>query len=252
MENTNYPLQEKIQSFVSGDLDEAARRALLDQSGNDAATADELAFSQSLARALRHREMATAAAVLSSVIAAEGFPPPPTPSVWAKWGGWAIGTAFVLALLTAGYFWAESRDMFLSEHQKRSKSALEPLENVLFLPNEGEGLADLQSGMKAYDAGRYRDAARALTAYVAQRPDPSANVYLGVSHLLSGKTERAITPLTEAAKSPEPPVQEAALWYLALAYLADNQPDAARKTLEGIPPDSVFGEKAQTLLTDLK
>ncbi len=251
MENTNYSLQEKIQSFVTGDLDEAARRSLLDQSISDTDTADELAFGQSLARALKHSEITAAASILSTVIAAEGFPPPPstTPSFWPKWIGLSV---VVIMIATAGYFLAESYNLFISESQKIGQSALSPLENVLYLPVDGTGIKDLQTGMIAYDAGRYAEAARSLAAYTALRPDPTAKVYLGVSYLLAGKSEQAIAPLTEATTSPEPPVQEAAFWYLTLAYLAENQPDEARNTLRNIPIDGLFGEKARALGEQLK
>jgi hypothetical protein len=249
MENTNYPLQEKIQAFVNGDLDASGRRTLLEQSATEPATADELAFSQSLALALRHRDLAAASAVLSGVIAEEGFPPPPPAgSAWARWSGWALGAALLLTLSLSGLWWAQREGWFLSASQQLSQAALQPLENVLYLPSTGQGLADLQTGMAAYDAGQYPAAARSLAAYVQQRPDATAQVYLGVALLLQNQAQPAIQPLADAAQSPEPPVQEAALWYLSLAYLATDQTEAARQTLRLVPADGIFGENARALL----
>lgn len=250
MENTNYSQQENIQSLVNGELDEAARQALLRQAEAAPELADELAFSHSLALALRHRDMAAASAVLSGVIAAEGFPPPApaTPSVWGKWATWLGGAALLVLLGIGGYRWADHRGLFRSEAQQLSRATVQPLENVLFLATDGQGLSDLQAGMAAYDARRYAQAARSLDTYLRNRPDNTARVYLGVARLLSGQAAQAVQPLADAAQSPEPPVQEAALWYLALAHLENNNPRAARQAAQALPPDGIYGAQARELL----
>jgi Tfp pilus assembly protein PilF len=165
-----------------------------------------------------------------------------------KWQTWTGIAALSLALLTGAYFLAENQGFFLSESQKLSRATVQKLENVLFLPNTGNDLADLQSGMAAYDAGNYTAAARSLEAYVSRRGDNAARVYLGVSRLLSGQAEAAVAPLADAAQSPEPPVREAALWYLALAYLENDNPRAARQALEMMPDGGIYHERAKALL----
>ncbi|MEY3242138.1 MAG: hypothetical protein RIR11_3577 [Bacteroidota bacterium] len=254
MENTNYPLQEQIQSFVTGNMDESEQRSFLEQSAADSVTADELAFGQSLVLALKNREMAAASAILSSVIAAEGFPPPPpaAPSFWSKWNTLILSTALVLIVAAGAYFWVKSSDTPLSESQKIAQSALQPLENVLFVTTDSIALNDLRIGMTAYDAGQYSEAVRLLSAYSTQYPELVPKVYIGVSYLMMGQPSRAITPLVDAAQSTELPVKEAALWYLSLAYLADNKPESAQETLNGIPPDGIFGAQAQALKSQLK
>jgi predicted Zn-dependent protease len=252
MENTNYPLQEQIQSFVTGNMDESEQRSFLEQSAADSVTADELAFGQSLVLALKNREMAAASAILSSVIAAEGFPPPPAPSFWSKWNTLILSTVLVFVVATGGYFWVKSNNTPLSESQKIAQSALQPLENVLFVTTDSIALNDLRIGMTAYDAGQYSEAVRLLSAYSTQYPELVPKVYIGVSYLMMGQPTRAITPLVDAAQSTELPVKEAALWYLSLAYLADNKTESAQETLNGIPPDGIFGEKAQALKSQLK
>ena len=252
MENTNYPLQENIQSLVNGELDEATRQALLEQAQATPDIADQLAFSQSLALALRNRDLVAASAVLTQVIAEEGFPPPTAPGTGAgKWLAWTGAAVFALLLSTGAYFWADAQGYFPSASQKLSRSVVQPLENVLFLPTDGAGLADLQSGMAAYDAHRYTEAARSLEAYLSRRSDHAARVYLGVSRLLSGQAAQAVQPLADAAQSPEPPIREAALWYLALAQLENGKPQAARQALENLPPDGLYGPQAQALLKKL-
>jgi hypothetical protein len=252
MENNNYTLQEKLRSFVAGELDESARRELLEQVRTEPESADELAFSSSLAAALRHSDMLEAKAVIGAVMAEEGFPPPSPPASKVKW--WLITTVVTLALigmLGIVYLRSTERSTSVSPMQELSRSMTQPLENVLFLPDSGEGLAALQAGMSAYDAGRYAEAARALNVYTDRRTDNAARVYLGVSLLLSEQAGAAVAPLADAALSPEPPVQEAALWYLALAYLEMDNPRAAKQALDRIPPGGLFGDQALQLKTKI-
>jgi hypothetical protein len=250
MENINYPLQESIQHYVNGELDDTKRRALLEKVGSEADTAEELAFSQSLALALRNRELVAASVLFGSVIAAEGFPPAASQLSrgLGKLKSWIIGTALVALLSVVAYFVAEQQGMFLTSSQKISRSAMVPLDNVLYVPADGSGLEDLQSGMAAYDAKDYKTAATALSKYSAKGGDNAARVYLGISRLLTGQEKQAIQPLALAAQSVEPPIQEAALWYLSLAYLANDQPDEAQHTLRLLPVDGIFGEQRQELL----
>jgi TolA-binding protein len=251
MENTNQSLQEKIQAFVSGELGDPARQALLDQAQADSEIADEIAFSQSLTRMLRHPDAAAASATIAGIIAEEGFPPPPTVSFFKTGWKWLGAAAVFLLLVGGGYFVAEQFGMLATASQKLSRTTLEPLENVLFLPADSGQLPELQRAMNAYDSRRYTDAAPAFEAYLDKRPDSAVRLYLGVSRLLSGQADKAIQTLSLAALSNEQPIREAAQWYLALAYLEKNNPSAARKALLEIPPDGIFGSKAKSLLNTL-
>ncbi|MBK9337886.1 MAG: hypothetical protein IPM98_15605 [Lewinellaceae bacterium] len=252
MENTNQSLQEKIQAFVADELDGSARQALLEQAQATPEIADEIAFSQSLARMLRHPDATAASVAIAGVIAEEGFPPPPPTFSFFKTGWKWLGAAAVCLILAGGgYLVAERFGMPATPTQKLSRTTLEPLENVFFLPADNGQLPELQRAMTAYDAHHYSDAAPAFEAYLAKRPDSAVRLYLGVSRLLSGQADKAIQTLSVAALSNEPPIREAAHWYLALAYLEKNNPSAARRTLLEIPPDGIFGARAKSLLNTL-
>jgi hypothetical protein len=246
MENTNYPLQENIQALVNGELDAASRKKMLEEAQQLPGFEEELAFSQSLARALKHQEMVEARVILNNIIQEEGFPATaPTPRVhWRFW----MTTVLLSCVITGAFFWASSQGYFLSDAQKLSRQSIQPLDNVLYLPQSGAEIATLKEGMAAYDAGDYPRAAKQLAAYNKLRPDNTALLYQGIAHLLAHTADAAIDPLTRAATSPEPPVKEAALWYLALAQLEKNEWDAARSTLSAIPADGIFGADAQELL----
>jgi TolA-binding protein len=245
MENIHPSLQEKIQSLVNDELDDASAAQLREQAKNNPALADEVAFSQSLARALRHPEMRAAQTVLKNVIAEEGFPPPARSFAWKTW----LGIASVVLLLgSATYFTARETGLLLSESQRISRNALQPLENVFFVSNENQPVAALREGMQYYDNGDYQKAAQWLQEYLKKQPDDAARLYLGIARLMERAPEKAVAALEIAAKSPEPPVREAALWYLALAQLENDQTARAKETLNLLPPDGLYGPQAAELL----
>lgn len=252
MENINYQFQENVQLFVRGELDQNAQKQLFDQAAQDPEKADELAFSISLARALQHQDMLAAKKVLTEVMAGENFPPPPaTQKPGSKWIVWIAGSLLLLLLSSGVYLWTNQSTYFPSDSQELSRATLKPLDNVLYLPGNAPDLAELNQGMQAYDQQRYAAAAKSLESYIQNHNDQSARVYLGISHLLSGKPAQAVRVLTEATQSLEPPVQEAARWYLALALLEQNNPEAAWVQLNLLPPDGIFGKDAQRLLNQL-
>ncbi|MDX1911683.1 MAG: hypothetical protein SFV22_09380 [Saprospiraceae bacterium] len=251
MENINQPLQEQIHALVNGELDEAAANQLRHQAKTDTALAEELAFSQSLALALKQPELRTAHAVLKNVMAEEGFPPPSTGKTYG-WKTWLGIASLALLLGSVAYFTVRETGFLLSETQELSRSRLMALENVLFFSNGGQNEAALRDGMRLYDAGKYKQAAKHLQTYLNARPDDAARVYLGVARLMDHQPEKAVQALQIAANSPEPPIREAALWYLALAYLEAGNADKADATLRLLPPDGLYGPQATELRQNLK
>ncbi len=254
MENTNYPIQEKIHDLVQKKLDPAQVQELRNQAQQQPELADELRFSQNLALALRNKEMLAANAVLSQVIEEEGFPPAnPPASGGTGWKTWLMAAILALSVGTGVYFWtsapaAATATVTTTTTQELAQNALQPLENVLFVNTSGA----LKTAMQAYDAANYAQAIPLLADYTQNNPDFAALTYLGVARLLNGQAAQAIQPLADAQQSPEPPVQEAARWYLGLAYLATNRPDAAREVLSAIPPDGIFGPQAAQLLQNIQ
>ncbi len=252
MENTNYELQDNLQSLVTNQLGSDASRALMERVKESPEMADELGFSQSLALALKHSDMVVASMVIKGIIDAEGLPPtdqtPAQTPGTRQWGLWIGSIALVLGLSVGGYFMAQNQGWFLSTSEQLAHDIAQPLENVLYLPQTGNGLADLQAGMAHYDAGRYAEAAQTLQGYQSKQPDAAVGVYLGVARLLSGQPQTAIQPLADAANAAEPPVAEAANWYLALAYLASNKPNQAREALLRLPSEGIFTAQAALLL----
>jgi hypothetical protein len=250
MENTNYPLQEKIQSFVNGEAEAADRQALLQAAAADPETADELAFSRSLNRALQHRELLAAKASLGAIMDQEGFPPPSSAG-GGSWWRWGSAVVLVLSLALGSYFWAVSSDARTSASSQLAQQRMQALENVLYVPQNNQSSPQLEAGMRAYDAKQYPEAARLLEQYTRSNPDNTARLYQGIAALLAQQSKEALAPLALAAQSSEPPVREAALWYLALAQLEQNKPGVARQTLLQLPPDGLYGPDAADLLKSI-
>jgi len=139
-----------------------------------------------------------------------------------------------------------------SREQQLSRQWLEPMENVLFVPENQPGLDALKKGMAAYDAADFKQASQQLESYLALQPDHPARIYLGVAQLINRDAANAVATLAIATRSPEPPVMEAAYWYLALAWLEQGNPEAAKEALQQIPAGSDYAERAAGLLEQIK
>lgn len=250
MENTNDALQEQLQGLATGNIDEQARLVLMEQAAGSATLTDEIVFSQSLVLALRNPDAVAAHAKIKAVIAAEGFPPPPPTanSLSKSILKWAGITALVILLSVGFLMLSEQIFPVPSTTQQLSRTIAEPLDNVFFLPDGADQLPDLRSAMESYDSRQYGKAAKKLAEYVKNRPESGVFLYLGISRLLSGRGAEAIEPLRFASGSAEPPIRESALWYLALAYLEQNDPQSARQVLSQLAESEIYGKQAEALL----
>jgi TolA-binding protein len=113
--------------------------------------------------------------------------------------------------------------------------------------------ARFRAAMRHYAAGEYSQAAAGLTeAASAGRPAPHVTFYLGISHLLSGDADRAVEWLGATTTLGESPYLEAAHFYLAKAFLAKEDVNAARRELEAtVRLDGDFEQLARTLIAGL-
>jgi thioredoxin-like negative regulator of GroEL len=90
--------------------------------------------------------------------------------------------------------------------------------------------------MAAYEENDFAGAIEQLETLRELGPDDAAevNFYLGVSLLLAGRSQEAARPLRQAAQSGDGSRREDSLYYLALAYLKNNQPDQAAAELDAV------------------
>jgi hypothetical protein len=90
--------------------------------------------------------------------------------------------------------------------------------------------------MARYQGGEFAEAIDQLEVLSELEPSEAAEAkfYLGVSLLLTGRTKDAIQPLKQAEELRVGEGREASEYYLGLAYLKSNQPQAAVGELEAV------------------
>ncbi|MCB0707121.1 MAG: tetratricopeptide repeat protein [Saprospiraceae bacterium] len=97
---------------------------------------------------------------------------------------------------------------------------------------------------------------KAATGFQQLREVDPANVtysfYTAISQLANGESAAAITLLEQLLVSDDHLLVEQSRWYLALAYLKENESQKARSTLQEIESGAFRYEEAKLLLRDLR
>lgn len=166
----------------------------------------------------------------------------------------AIAATLLLAIV-AGYFVVahnQASEQLFAQHFDYMPSAI----SVDGAERRGatEGASLLSSAVSAYETENYQDAEGLLRAYLAQQPeDTEARFYYAILQLGKGNAAVAL-PILEAVADtpPRQGYERAAYWYLGLAQLKMNQPEAARVyflKLEG--GKDRFAKAARDVLTEM-
>ncbi|HEY7686754.1 MAG TPA: zf-HC2 domain-containing protein [Gemmatimonadales bacterium] len=109
-------------------------------------------------------------------------------------------------------------------------------------------LAD--SGMIAYGAGQYGDAARLLSAVPEEARTAGLRFYLGVSLLLTDAARDAVRQLADV--SADSPYAAEAHFYRAKAWLRLGQADSALAELDAVEAGTSIGAHAAALADSVK
>jgi len=111
----------------------------------------------------------------------------------------------------------------------------------------------LQDALQQYDAGNFKAALKLLQEILVTEPDnAAANFYAGVSYLKVEDSERAVAGLQKVIALGDAKFSEPAAWYLALAFLQQNDLAKTRAALETITgKDHLYKEQAVNLLDRL-
>ncbi len=121
-----------------------------------------------------------------------------------------------------------------------------------------------QSGMAFYQDGQYPsaadDLAKAVKLLAASAPSQdeltavldNAQLYLGVSQMLSNGIAESLATLQDASESSLQPVRQKGLWYLAQAHLLNENPQDAMAVLTQLENSPVFGTQAAALKADIE
>jgi len=112
----------------------------------------------------------------------------------------------------------------------------------------------LQDALQQYDAGNFKAALKLLQEILVTEPDnAAANFYAGVSCLKIEESARAVINLQKVIALNDPKFSEPAEWYLALAFLQQNDLTKTRAPLETIiATDHLYKEQAVKLLERLR
>ncbi|NUO02351.1 MAG: hypothetical protein HUU01_17230 [Saprospiraceae bacterium] len=249
--NNDFEFQDKLRALVAGELPASEQESLKATLEQFPSAANEAMFSKKLALALKHQDMLNANAVIGRAIAdEEALNPLSKPSSFGRWKNWLLGVALTGIIGAGGYAALEMGWIDLSANSRLADRHLAPLENVLITSDVRSSLSELDQGMAAYDQHDYEQAVSLLGRYYQRTEDVNAGLFLGVAHLMQGDELAAITVLEACARGAEYPALEAIHWYLALAFLKNEQPERARTLLEGIPNDGIYGAPALKLLNE--
>jgi tetratricopeptide (TPR) repeat protein len=109
--------------------------------------------------------------------------------------------------------------------------------------------------MKYYERNEFEQAAGLFGEQLEQIPaNAGLIIYMAIAEMETGKTGQAIENLRYVTHIPHADLKEQAQWYLALAYLKNDQAEAAREVLTTITGQDQhpFKEKARELLRKIK
>jgi hypothetical protein len=169
-----------------------------------------------------------------------------TPSYGLKLA-YGVATVFLVGVVSVLYLGRETAN------EKLFAEYYQPYPNIASSVR-GELIEDkLQDAMQQYDAGDFKAALALLQEILAAEPENIvANFYAGVCCLKLEKPALAIAGLQKVIAANDERLAEPAEWYLALAYLQQNDAEKARTTLNAIiAADRVYKAQAMKLLERL-
>jgi FimV-like protein len=254
-------------AYLRGELGEADREAFEQHYFECGDCFDHLETLRTLVDVLRQEQEATGASGSSARPARRAGPP----AVWS----WAWAAALVFVAVTTTVVLRQMRPFEPSATptppvgrpsptpagpptpERPSLQTLAHVEPPPYAPLRLRGGSEapiaFDRAMERYGRGDYPGAAAGLRAALRAEPaSPEARFYLGVSELLAGRPDAAMTELKTVAQSHDEAFVEPARYYLAKAHLARGDAASARVELEVLARgDGDHKEEARRLLSDL-
>jgi tetratricopeptide (TPR) repeat protein len=172
--------------------------------------------------------------------------PAPNPTAW-RWTA-AMVTAAVVILAVVGIRWGMKPDLSSAPPTQTrqpgpagpSLGELARFDPPTYTPAvlrgaQDEAIRKFRVAMKHYQQGDYARAISGLREDAKLNPkDAGALFFLGVSYLLSGRTDEGIAALQQSVALGDTPYLEEAHYYLAKAFLRKGDLAAARRELEEV------------------
>lgn len=163
---------------------------------------------------------------------------------------WIAGAAAVVLLLVGSYWYLndDSTETLYSKYYQVYPGSVQ--KSIV----RGDTINSLEEqAMQAYEARNYSRAAALITSVIQTKPeDPDWPFYLGISYLELNNFEQAEKYLKISATSPQSMYSKQARWYLALAYIKNNEKAKAKEILNTLKLQTgVYSDKAKQLVEQL-
>ncbi len=163
---------------------------------------------------------------------------------------WVAIAASLLTVLLLGYLFvpsASSPQELYAAHYQPFPNLINPAQRS----TEVEEATVLERAVRAYDEQQY-DQAIALFGQADALSAPGYTFYYAASYLGLGQPARAIPLLEQVVQEKTDLFYEPGLWYLALAHLQANNPEAASPYLQTLAErEGDYTEEARELLEEL-
>ena len=236
----------KIDQYFNKELNEAERAAFEKQLTEDQALAQAFAQRKQMEDFLAVRPGREQLKAQAADLGAEFFASSPKQSARRVsirrnlyWISGAAAAAILLLLFLPR--WLNSPPTYAQFAEHRPLSLQER-------GNDGQNLGPIET---AFNQGDYATAQELLGQYLQQQPtDLQAQLYASITALELGQAEKAISqlrPISEGTSA----YRSSAQWYLALAYLQQANYAQCRNSLQQIPAQNYWYNKAQRLLKKL-
>ncbi|MEM9339210.1 MAG: hypothetical protein AAGA66_10815 [Bacteroidota bacterium] len=225
--------EEEIVRFINGQMGEEERRVFNAKLSTDANLQEQVAQSRRIRNVVDQETVAfedTVRAVIEKNRRRKAVSP-----FWLA--------ACIVAMLLVGslyYVLRPTSPVLLAEQY------LEPYPDVL-TSRSAESSIDLTF----YNKGDYRRTIALLQPLFNASKEPVTGLYLGVSYLMQGSAEEALT-IFQQVDTKGTVLEKDFLWYQSLALIKLRQFDAAMEKLEILKKDSTYySKKASNLLSKL-
>ncbi|MEO1052847.1 MAG: hypothetical protein AAFX87_19590 [Bacteroidota bacterium] len=239
---------EKIEAYLDGELKGAELEAFENELQKDENLRQEVNLHQDIKSAALDKDLDLFQEKVNQVIQTESSKAQTTPDnsrkLWLRMAA-SISLLGVIALLIYQF-----SDNSSSKGSELAMQFFEPYDNII--SERGSGSQKLEQALFAYDRKEY-SIAITLFNEVDAEAFPITFFYTGLSHLAIGESGKAIDQLKKAETTNPENLTPAIHWYLALAYLSQENHSAGRQLLDGLVlQQTSYGAQAQKLLEHIK
>lgn len=229
---------EKIEAYLAGELSEAETRAFELEVQADASLAEEVSLQRdthSLLALGNQLEYKTKLKTIDKEMQAT----PKVRPLFANARVWLAAAAIIIGVSVVLWSMGRSSNGMYADQ-------FSPYPDLTSMRNDT--LNDLRTGMIAYTESQYELAIDYFEKFEADHPvEDYVHLYKGNAYLALEQYDKAIAELKRVKSLTW---QQPAAWYLALAYGASGQKEAATKLLKQIAEDEnhAYKDKAEGLL----